>query len=79
MANTSAASTAVPINTDTPAPKTTRANAREEGGKQVGAWFNPAEYEELREVRFVKRHDKDSDVIKAAVREYVDKYSTPSL
>lgn len=65
--------------TETPAPKTTRASAREEGGKQVGAWFNPAEYEALREIRFVKRHDKDSDVVRAAVAEYIEKHGTPTL
>lgn len=46
------------------APKTSR---------QIGASFTTAEYEALREVRFIKRFDKDTEVVKAAVAEYVEK------
>lgn len=55
--------TATPVETDA---ATTR--------KRVGADFSLEEYALVREARFVKRLDKDSDVIKAALNEYFAKH-----
>lgn len=52
--------------------KVGRKSSREEGGKQVGAWFNPGAYDKIREARFVGRFDKDSDLVKAAVDKFVE-------
>lgn len=57
---------------ETPAVKPGRKSSREDGGKQVGAWFNPDAYHKIREARFVGRFDKDSDLVKAAVDKFVE-------
>jgi hypothetical protein len=48
-----------------------KSRTREDGGKQVGAWFSPVEYAALRKARFRHELDRDSDLIRAAVAAYV--------
>lgn len=57
--------------TDTTAAPATSARANI---KRVGADFTEEEYAKIRESRFVKRLDKDSDVIKLAVSEFFEKH-----
>lgn len=41
-------------------------------GKQISAVFSDAEQEQLAELRWQGRHDKTSDVLKAAVKFYAE-------
>jgi hypothetical protein len=51
------------------APKSSRDNL-----KRVGADFSLEEYALIREARFVKRFDKDSEVIREAVNQYFERH-----
>lgn len=82
MANAKSTESTAPVeveNTDAstdeneePAPKKLgRPSNRIPGGKQLSAYFEPAEVAHIEEAGFVKRHRKDSDLIRAAVLAYI--------
>lgn len=62
----------------TEAAKPGRKQVRDPEGRNIGAFFSGAEAAHIREARFVKRFDKDSDVIRAAVAAYLSDIPTPS-
>lgn len=55
----------------TPAVETVAPVAVKEKNIQVSATLTPAEFAPLADLRFEQRHDKLSDLVKAAINEYV--------
>ncbi|QXG07812.1 hypothetical protein [Curtobacterium phage Reje] len=55
-----------------------RPSTRDPEGRQIGSWFSKEKAAHIREARFVKRLDKDSDVIAAAVDAFLKDIPAPS-
>jgi hypothetical protein len=64
--------------TDAAPKKLGRPTNRIPGGKQLSAYFEPAEVALIEEAGFVKRHRKDSDLIRAAVLAYIADVELPA-
>lgn len=54
-----------------------RPTTRVAGGKQLSAYFEPDEVKWIEEAGFEKRHRKDSQLIRAAVLEYIKDVPKP--